>query len=107
MIDICLITISFILFLGRKKVIILKERILLPAGRRWKMTKWEYKIVDHSNSTSMGYSNEETEAFKIEYKDAVHWKYEMSMIELNKLGQDGWELVTQDGASQIYLRRPL
>ena len=33
------------------------------------MTKWEYKIVDHSNSTAMGYSNEETEAFKIEYKD--------------------------------------
>jgi hypothetical protein len=26
---------------------------------------------------------------------------------LNKLGQEGWELVTQDGASQIYLRRPL
>jgi len=72
-----------------------------------KMTKWEYKIVDHSNSTAMGYSNEETEAFKIEYKDAVHWKYEMSMIELNKLGQEGWELVTQDGASQIYLRRPI
>ena len=47
------------------------------------MTKWEYKIVDHSNSTSMGYSNEETEAFKIEHKDAVHWKYEMSRIELN------------------------
>jgi len=41
------------------------------------MTKWEYKIVDHSNSTAMGYSNDETEAFKIEYKDAVHWKYEM------------------------------
>jgi len=45
------------------------------------MTKWEYKIVDHSNSTAMGYSNEETEAFKIKYKDAVHWKYEMSMID--------------------------
>ena len=72
-----------------------------------KMTKWEYKIVDHSNSTAMGYSNEETEAFKIEYKDAVHWKYEMSRIELNKLGKEGWELVTQDGASQIYLRRPI
>ena len=26
--------------------------------------KWEYKIVDHSNSTSMGYSNPETEDFK-------------------------------------------
>jgi hypothetical protein len=29
------------------------------------------------------------------------------MIELNKLGEEGWELVTQDGASQIYLRRPI
>ena len=26
--------------------------------------KWEYKIVDHSNSTAMGYSNPETEDFK-------------------------------------------
>ena len=72
-----------------------------------KMTKYEYKIVDHSNSTSLGYSNDETVEFKLAHKDAVHWKYEMSMIELNKLGQEGWELVTQDGASQIYLRRPL
>tara|TARA_B100000963_G_scaffold255736_1_gene224341 strand:+ start:280 stop:495 length:216 start_codon:yes stop_codon:yes gene_type:complete len=71
------------------------------------MKKWEYKIVDHSNSTAMGYSNEETEAFKIEYKDAVHWKYEMSRIELNKLGQEGWELISQDGPKQIYLRRPI
>ena len=71
------------------------------------MTKGEYKIVDHSNSTSMGYSNEETEAFKIEFKDAVHWKHEMSQIELNKLGQEGWELVTQDGAHQIYLKRQI
>ena len=71
------------------------------------MTKWEYKIVDHSNSTAMGYSNEETESFKIEYKYAVHLKYEMSRIELNKLAQEGWELVTQNGASQIYLRRPI
>jgi hypothetical protein len=31
----------------------------------------------------------------------------MSMIELNNLGQEGWELVTQDGANQIYLRRPI
>ena len=37
------------------------------------MTKWEYKIVDHSSSTAMGYSNEETEAFKIEYKDGTHF----------------------------------
>ena len=55
----------------------------------------------------MGYSNEETEAFKIEFKDAVHWKHEMSQIELNKLGQEGWELVTQDGAHQIYLKRQI
>ena len=71
------------------------------------MNKWEYKIVDHSNSTAMGYSNEDTETFKEQHKDPANWKYEMSMIELNKLGQEGWELVTQDGASQIYLRRPL
>ena len=71
------------------------------------MTKWEYKIVDHSNSTAMGYLNEETEAFKIEYKDAVHWKHEMSQIELNKLGQEGWELISQNGPSQIYLRRQI
>ena len=69
------------------------------------MTKWEYKIVDHSNSTSMGYSNEETEVFKDLYKDAINWKYEMSMIELNKLGQQGWELVSQDGLNQMYLKR--
>ena len=31
--------------------------------------KWEYKIVDHSNSTSMGYSNPETEEFKEKHKD--------------------------------------
>jgi len=71
------------------------------------MAKWEYKVVDHSNSTAMGYSNEETEVFKEMHKDVVHWKYEMSMVELNKLGQDGWELITQDGAHQIYLRRPI
>jgi hypothetical protein len=69
------------------------------------MNKWEYKIVDHSNSTSMGYSNEETEVFKDLYKDAINWKYEMSMIELNKLGQQGWELVSQDGSNQMYLKR--
>ena len=80
---------------------------LIANRQEMKMTKWEYKIVDHSNSTAMGYSNEETEAFKIEHEDTVHWKYEMSRIELNKLGQESWKLVTQDGASQIYLRRPL
>jgi len=70
------------------------------------VTKWEYKIVDHSNSTAMGYSNEATEEFKEKYKDAVNWKYEMSMIELNKLGQDGWEMVSQDSSNQVYLKRP-
>ena len=34
-------------------------------------TKWEYKIVNHSNSTSMGYSNPETEDFKEKYKDCL------------------------------------
>ena len=37
--------------------------------------KWEYKIVDHSNSTSMGYSNPETEEFKEKHKDK-DWKLE-------------------------------
>ena len=41
--------------------------------------KWEYKIVDHSNSTSMGYSNPETEDFKEAHKDK-DWKLEM-MVE--------------------------
>ena len=71
------------------------------------MSKWEYKIVDHSNSTAMGYSNEETEEFKIKHQDAVHWKHEMSMIELNKLGVVGWELVSLDSANEIYLKRQL
>ena len=51
--------------------------------------KWEYKIVDHSNSTSMGYSNPETEEFKKTHIDK-NWKLEMMNIEINKLGQDGW-----------------
>jgi len=71
------------------------------------MTKWEYKIVDHSNSTSMGYSNDATEEFKVKYKDAHNWKYEMSSIELNKLAQEGWEIATVVGADQIYLKRPI
>ena len=52
-------------------------------------SKWEYKIVDYSNSTSMGYSNPETEEFKEKHKDK-DWKLEMMSIEINKLGQDGW-----------------
>ena len=71
------------------------------------MNKWEYKIVDHSNSTSMGYSNEDTEHFKEQHKEPANWKYEMSRIELNKLGQEGWELVSLDSSSQIYLKRLL
>ena len=38
-------------------------------------SKWEYKIVDYSNSTSMGYSNPETEEFKEKHKDK-DWKIE-------------------------------
>ena len=68
--------------------------------------KWEYKIVDHSNSTSMGYSNPETEAFKEEHKDK-DWKLVMINIELNKLCQEGWEMVSHNGPSAIYLRRKL
>jgi hypothetical protein len=71
------------------------------------MNKWEYKIVDHSNSTAMGYSNEDTEHFKELHKEPANWKYEMSMIELNKLGQEGWELVSLDSSNQIYLKRLL
>ena len=71
------------------------------------MNKWEYKIVDHSNSTSMGYSNEDTEHFKEQRKEPANWKYEMSMIELNKLGQEGWELISLDSSNQIYLKRLL
>ena len=68
---------------------------------------WEYKIVDHSNSTAMGYSNEATEKFKIEHKDAHNWKYIMSTIELNKLGQEGWEIAAVNGADHIYLKRSI
>ena len=69
-------------------------------------TKWEYKIVDHSNSSSMGYSNPETEASKEEHKDK-DWKLEMMNIELNKLGQEGWEMVAHNGPNAIYLKREL
>ena len=69
-------------------------------------TKWEYKIVDHSNSSSMGYSNPETEAFKEEHKDK-DWKLEMMNIELNKLGEEGQEMVAHNGPNAIYLKREL
>jgi len=69
-------------------------------------TKWEYKIVDHSNSTSMGYSNPETELFKEKHKDK-DWKLEMMNIEINKLGKDGWEMVGINGSNEIYFKRKM
>ena len=66
--------------------------------------KWEYKIVDYSNSTSMGYSNPETEEFKEKHKDK-DWKIEMRNIEVNKLGQDGWEMVGMNGNNEMYFKR--
>ncbi len=67
-------------------------------------TKWEYKIVDHSNSTAMGYSNPETEDFKEAHKDK-DWKLEMMNIEINKLGQDGWEMVGLASSDAVYFKR--
>ena len=67
-------------------------------------SKWEYKIVDFSNSTSMGYSNPETEEFKEKHKDK-DWKIEMRNIEVNKLGQDGWEMVGMNGNNEMYFKR--
>ena len=66
--------------------------------------KWEYKIVDLSNSTSMGYSNPETEEFKEKHK-GDDWKLIMMNIEINKLGKDGWEMVSNNGSDQIYFKR--
>ena len=65
--------------------------------------KWEYKIADLSNSTSMGYSNPETEDFKEEH--GSDWKLLMMNIEINKLGQEGWEMVSNNGSDQIYFKR--
>tara|TARA_B100000902_G_scaffold8278_1_gene10421 strand:- start:2 stop:226 length:225 start_codon:yes stop_codon:yes gene_type:complete len=69
-------------------------------------TKWEYKIVDHSNSTSMGYSNPETEEFKVKHKDK-DWKLEMMNLEINKLGREGWEMIHSNGSNEIYLKRKI
>ena len=66
--------------------------------------KWEYKIVDYSNSTSMGYSNPETEEFKEKHKDK-DWKIEMRNIKVNKLGQEGWEMVGMNGNNEMYFKR--
>ena len=67
-------------------------------------SKWEYKIVDYSNSTTMGYSNPETEEFKEKHKDK-NWKIEMRNIEVNKLGQDGWEMVGMNDNYEMYFKR--
>lgn len=69
-------------------------------------TKWEYIIVNHSNSTTMGYSNPETEDFKEKYKDK-DWKLEMMNIAINKLGQEGWEMIGINGNNEIYLKRKI
>ena len=69
------------------------------------MTKWDYKIIDLSNSTSMGYTNPETELFK-ENHEGDNWKLAMMNIEINKLGQEGWEMVSMNRADQIYMKRP-
>ena len=68
--------------------------------------KWEYKIVDHSNSTSMGYSNPETEEFKEKHKDK-DWKLEMMNVEINKLGKEGWEMVGLNNNNEIYFKRKI
>ena len=68
-------------------------------------SKWQYKIVDLSNSTSMGYTNPETEDFK-EKHSGDDWKLIMMNIEINKLGQDGWEMVSNNGSDQINFKRP-
>ncbi|MDA9137270.1 hypothetical protein N9J61_01925 [Pelagibacterales bacterium] len=69
-------------------------------------TKWEYKIVNHSNSTTMGYSNPETEDFKEKHNDK-DWKLEMMNIAINKLGHEGWEMVGINGNNEIYLKRKI
>ena len=69
-------------------------------------TKWEYIIVNHSNSTTMGYTNPETEDFKEKHKDK-DLKLEMMNIAINKLGQEGWEMVGINGNNEIYLKRKI
>ena len=67
---------------------------------------WEYKLVDLRNSTSMGFSNPETEEFKANHQN-VDWKLEMRHIVLNKYGSDGWELVSIDADAAAYFKRQL
>ena len=54
----------------------------------------------------MGYSNPETEDFKEKHKDK-DWKLEMMNIEINKLGQEGWEMIASNGSNEIYLKRKI
>jgi hypothetical protein len=54
----------------------------------------------------MGYSNPETEDFKEKHKDK-DWKLEMMNVELNKLGQEGWEMIDSNGSNEIYLKRKI
>jgi hypothetical protein len=54
----------------------------------------------------MGYTNPETEEFKENHKDK-DWKLEMMNLEINKLGQDGWEMVAANNSSEIYLKRKI
>ena len=50
---------------------------------------------------------ETAEEFKEKYKDSGNWKHEMSQALLNELGQDGWELASQNSANEIYLKRQI
>ena len=87
-----------------KNVLIL-FKIHLKKDLNMMTSKWEYKIVDLNNSTSMGYSNTDTEEFKEKHK-GENWKLIMMNIEINKLGQDGWEMVSMNGSDEIYFKRP-
>ena len=46
----------------------------------------------------------ETEEFKEKHK-GEDWKLIMMNIEINKLGKDGWEMVSNNGSDQIYFKR--
>ena len=70
-------------------------------GVRWEI---EHYSIDGFQLTL---TNEETEEFKEKYKDSGNWKHEMSQELLNKLGQDGWELASQNSANEIYLKRQI
>ena len=52
-------------------------------------------------------SSDSHKEFKEKYKDSGNWKHEMSQALLNELGQDGWELASQNSANEIYLKRQI